>query len=341
MGAVSFLSSLSNKALLDETKRLAGNERGSTAALIAALSEVDRRGLYLDEGYSCMFYYCTKTLLLSEPCAYLRIEVARLSRLFPEIIEHIATGALTLTTTALIAPLLTLQNAQELIASISFKTKREVERLIAERNPKPDVPTVVRKQPATATCVRSPLVAAIPEPSAPTPPQPAREPAPPPPDLLVPLSAATYKIQFTADQDTHDKLRHAQSLLRHQIPAGDLASIINRALTLLIADVERKKLGRVAKPKGSAKLVASDSRHIPAAVRRAVADRDKGQCAFVGTQGRCSERGFLEFHHVVPFAAGGIATADNIELRCRAHNAHEAVLYFGEDVARDARRESG
>jgi hypothetical protein len=33
--------------------------------------------------------------------------------------------------------------------------------------------------------------------------------------------------------------------------------------------------------------------------------------------------------HVRPFANGGPSTADNIELRCRAHNQYEADLFFG------------
>ncbi len=33
--------------------------------------------------------------------------------------------------------------------------------------------------------------------------------------------------------------------------------------------------------------------------------------------------------HVTPYAAGGVATADNIQLRCRAHNGYEAERYFG------------
>jgi hypothetical protein len=64
-------------------------------------------------------------------------------------------------------------------------------------------------------------------------------------------------------------------------------------------------------------------------VRRAVWQRDDGRCAFIGRDGRrCDARGFVEFHHVKPFAAGGAASVENIELRCRAHNQHEADLYF-------------
>jgi 5-methylcytosine-specific restriction endonuclease McrA len=68
---------------------------------------------------------------------------------------------------------------------------------------------------------------------------------------------------------------------------------------------------------------------VPAAVRRAVWNRDGGRCAFVGSGGRCDESAFLEFHHVIPFAAGGPTTTENLELRCRAHNAYEAALDFG------------
>jgi hypothetical protein len=71
------------------------------------------------------------------------------------------------------------------------------------------------------------------------------------------------------------------------------------------------------------------------AVRREVWRRDGGRCAFLGATGRCTERGFLELHHVVPFAAGGNATASNIELRCRAHNAYEAEQFFGSCTLRE------
>jgi 5-methylcytosine-specific restriction endonuclease McrA len=73
-----------------------------------------------------------------------------------------------------------------------------------------------------------------------------------------------------------------------------------------------------------ARGVATTSRHIPAAVRRAVWARDEGRCAFIGSRGRCTERGFLEFHHVLPFADGGAAVVENIQLRCRAHNQYES-----------------
>ena len=71
------------------------------------------------------------------------------------------------------------------------------------------------------------------------------------------------------------------------------------------------------------------SRRIPAAIKRLVWQHDGGQCAFTGSRGRCTATGFLEYHHVVPFAAGGETSAGNLELRCRTHNQYEADRYFG------------
>lgn len=127
----------------------------------------------------------------------------------------------------------------------------------------------------------------------------------------------------------HEKLRQAQALLRHQIPDGDLCKILDRALTALLQDLARKKLAATERPRTS-QGVARGSRHIPAAIRRAVWNRDGGMCVYVADNGRrCAEEAFLEFHHVVPYAAGGPATAENIQLRCRAHNGYEAERKFG------------
>ena len=142
--------------------------------------------------------------------------------------------------------------------------------------------------------------------------------------------------------------RKVQDLLRHAVPDGDVASIFERALTLLLADLEKKKLGKTARPRRAlAPLPRTSrtlrSRHVPADVKREVWERDRGQCAFVGTKGRCTERGFLELHHVIPFADGGLTTVANLQLRCRAHNGYEAELFYvpaqrdaGTEVMREA-----
>jgi len=146
---------------------------------------------------------------------------------------------------------------------------------------------------------------------------------------VTPLAPDRYKVQVTIGGDTLEKLRLAKDLLRHALPSGDEAAILDRALTALLADLAQKKFAATERPRPSGGAVPG-SRHVPAEVKRTVWLRDLGRCAFVGATGhRCMERGFLEFHHIAPYALGGEATAANIQLRCRNHNAYEARLYFG------------
>ena len=129
--------------------------------------------------------------------------------------------------------------------------------------------------------------------------------------------------------ETYEKLRRAQNLLRHTIPNGDPAAIFDRALTLLVAELEKTKLAATARPRAQRPFGVRLA-HVAAAIKRVVWKRDGGQCAFVGGTGRCTERGFLENHHVVPEGARRRdQRGDNLQLRCRAHNAYEAEQHFG------------
>jgi hypothetical protein len=150
--------------------------------------------------------------------------------------------------------------------------------------------------------------------------------------VVTPLAPERYKIQFTVTRDVHDKLRQAQDLLRHGIPDGDVAAIFEKALTLLLEHTAKRKCAATARPRAAAPPRAR-TRYIPAAVRRVVWSRDAAQCAFMGTDGRCTERSGLEFHHVHPFAAGGESSSSaNIDLRCRRHhNLYETELCFAVD----------
>jgi hypothetical protein len=327
------LQELSNTALLEETARLASRERGATAALIAAIAEVDARRLYLGESCPSMFVYCTRVLHLSEHAAYDRIEAARLSRRFPAILAQLEDGALTLTNVRLLGPHLTHANADALMTEAAHKSRSEVERLIARLRPQPDVPAAIRKLPERRS-LPSPVSARIDLPETGT--VTVSVPTPPPLRAAVvkPLAPERYKVQFTIDDETHRILRRVQDLMRHSVPNGDLSTIFNRALIALLEGLEKRRAAVTKRPRAG-RAQANGSRHIPASVRREVWKRDAGRCAFVGSNGRCSETGFLELHHVQPFAAGGRAVAENIELRCRAHNAYEAELFFGTSIVRE------
>src|SRR5688500_20003139 len=97
--------------------------------------------------------------------------------------------------------------------------------------------------------------------------QPTAAPAPKP--TVMPLAPERYKVQLTISRDTHDKLRRVQALARHTIPSGDPAEIFDRALTLLLHELERCRCAETPSPLG-ARAASADSRHIPAPVKREV-----------------------------------------------------------------------
>jgi 5-methylcytosine-specific restriction endonuclease McrA len=247
------------------------------------------------------------------------------------------------------------------LATAAQAGKEKIEFLIAELAPKPDVPASVRKLPGAGAKTkeeRGPSFqpsllepgrdasAPVSSSSISTPEEAASLPMPRVPRPIVqPLAPERYRVQFTIGQDTRDRLRRVQSLLRRQIPDGDTAAIFDRALRVL-EEVEGKRLGFAPKPKrprgeggrtyenrirpGTDKTHKDGSRHIPAAVKRAVWWRDAGRCAFVSDAGhRCTERSFLELHHIHPYALDGLATVSNISLRCRRHNQYEGETVFG------------
>jgi len=345
---ISLVGQLSDQQLIAQVKLLAQREREATAALIAHLAVLDERGLYLAEGCSSMFTYCLQVLHLSEHAAYGRIEAARAARKYPIILEFLGNGSVNLTTVTLLAPHFTRENHVELLAAAKHQRKRQVEELVAALRPLPSVPSSIRRLPAPS---RGSGPATVPEATSCSaaefpvaddplgresvgllqqlPSSPAR------PAVVAPLAPERYKIQFTANAETCEKLRLAQELLRHQVPDGDLGQVIERALTALLKDLTKQKFAATDQPRTSrdpeSHSAGSASRHIPAEVRRQVWTRDGGRCAFVAQSGhRCTERGFLEFHHVLPYSVGGKASADNIQLRCRAHNGFEVDLYFGD-----------
>jgi hypothetical protein len=357
-------SHLSDGALIAEVTRCARDERHATAQLIAHLAELDARRLYLGAGHSSLFAYCHHALGLSEDAAYNRVEAARACRLFSQVLAQLDEGSLTITSVRLLSRHLTAENHCDLLAAASRRSKREVEELIAYRFPRPDTASSVRKIPER-TQSRVPVVSTRPvtEPaqvaSAPTTTMAAPAPvlmapetvgshptAPTHRPAVKPLAADRYEIRFTASAATRDRLKVAQDLLRHAIPSGDVAAIFDRALSELIEAHSRRKMAVVRRPAKARSVTADahsavdDSRHVAAEVKRLVWVRDGGRCAFVGASGhRCSERAFLEYHHVVPYAVGGQAAIANIQLRCRAHNGYEADLFFGTD--RGKRRADG
>ncbi len=329
--------------LLEVLAKLAARDVELEAELLVHIGEVDARGLALAKGFRSLHAYCVEVLHFSESAAFHRITAARAVRRFPEILARIRSGELHLSGLRLLEPHLTRENCKELLDLARHQSKRAIEEKLADRAPRPDAPSLVRRLPEPVTAAK-PAVLAAPPPAAPACPTPAPVPvtmrppiAPRPPE---PLGGSRYKIQFTAGPETHAKLVEAQALLRHQIPDGDLGRIFDRALDALLREARRAKFAETDRPRETQTSSSPASRHIPAAIRRAVASRDGERCTFEARNGRrCDARNALEFHHVVPFARSGRHRLSEIALRCRAHNGHAACRDFGAEYMARFRRE--
>src|ERR1044072_5157422 len=138
------LTHLADGTLLRNLATQVARDRATTAALLAHLAEVDERQLYRAAAYESMFQYCVHERLMPEEATASRIPVARTARQFPAIFSLLADGRLNLTAVLLLTPHLTAETVDELLAAATHKTKPEIERLLAERFPRPDLPTLVQ-----------------------------------------------------------------------------------------------------------------------------------------------------------------------------------------------------
>jgi len=268
-------------------------------------------------------------------------------------------GRLHLSGIAKLAPHLTRRNREKLLERATHQTKRQIETLLAEVAPRPDVPTVMRKLPEPKAAekvtpvlqLRPNEVAALPVELRPDgaaapglelrPGGVVLSPVPVRPAVVEPLSPGRYKLELTVSAELHAKLERLQALMRPTVPGGDLARIVDVAVTEKLERLEARRFGKAKTPrKGLEETDTSpSSRHIPAAVKRAVYERDGGQCRFVDAHGRrCIERDRLEFHHLQPWGRDGDHSPENLQLACFVHNQHLAERDYGKGVMQRYRR---
>jgi 5-methylcytosine-specific restriction endonuclease McrA len=164
-----------------------------------------------------------------------------------------------------------------------------------------------------------------------------------PASRIEPVAPRSFRVHFTASAELRDKLERLQALMRSSVPDGDLGRIIEQAVTEKLERPEAKRFGEARKPRK--RLSQTDtrprSRHIPAAVRRAVEKRDGGRCTYRNEDGRrCTRRHDLEFHHREPYGFGGDHSPENLALMCRTHNNLMAEQDYGREVMWRHRRPS-
>jgi hypothetical protein len=205
MNSQTVVESLSSSDLRSATQQLVRRSHGVEAELLVHLGEIDERKLYLDWSFASMFAFCVGELGFSEDVTCNRIDIARAARRMPAILEALRSGQVHLAGPRLLAPHLTPENQEKVLAEAAGKSKRQIEELVARLSPQPPVPNVVRKlpgrpNPSPEASAAFSFAAAIPVAPPESPPAFAPPPAPPTRHheraAIAPLSEDTFKFQF-------------------------------------------------------------------------------------------------------------------------------------------------
>jgi 5-methylcytosine-specific restriction endonuclease McrA len=321
----------SDAALSHDTPESLFRQDTQTAEALAHIAEFDARKLYRPAGYDSMHEYLVQVCNRSQDAAYDLVQAARCAREFPAMFEMVADSRLHLAGVLLLAPHLTYANAAELLEASDKKSKRQIAAVLAARFPRSEVLPLVTAIPdqkfGPVRIVKTANALSF------GPGRTDNEPRP----KVEPIAQRRYVLQLSIGEETHALLQSVQDLLSHQVPGGDLAQVLHRALG--IADAELKKAKYAATDKPRRARGSSNARCIPACVRRAVYERDGGQCTYVSESGhRCASRKRLEFDHMLEVARGGESTMENVRLRCRAHNQYTAEKTFGAEFMEQKRQ---
>lgn len=253
------LKHLTDKALLEDTKKLVSQERSILVKLLHHLNEIDKRKLYTELKYASLHDYCTRELKLADTSTHYRIVTARLMNELPRILPKIENGCLSLSNiTMAVKHMKDLKiedtiEKERILESIENLSKRECEIKLFE-----------------LTGIERPKM-----------------------------------TNLTIKDETYLLLQRARDLISTPMTQDELLQFLIRAF------IERAEKSRF-KTQTNADLHTPEyvTRVIPAAIKRAVHERDGGKCT------KCGSTHNLQYDHIIPFSLGGKSTLENIRLLC-------------------------
>jgi hypothetical protein len=256
------------------------------AELVGVLAEVIRHRVFVAHGYPSVFAYVC-SLGLSENIAYSLITVARKSLEVPELSQKLERGEITLTNARRVAAVLTVKNQSEWLKKASELSSRKLEKEIA------------RERPEMAT-----------------------------PEKATYVSENRVKLELGLSEIEMLKLRKIQDLesqrQRRSVTLEETLQVMSEEYLKRHDPVRRAKRQVVKKPSKPLKKLVAQRRSVPAPVLHAVNLRDERMCTFRLPDGsRCTQRRFLEIHHLQPFSQGGPSTLQNLTTLCQAHHQYE------------------
>lgn len=268
--------------LHEKALQIAKSYLRAESELIEVLQIIDQCRGYREAGYKSLFEYTTQALKLSESVAYNLITVARKSREIPVLQEKIKSCEISLSNARAIAPVLTRANQGKWLSAASTLSKRELEK------------EIVREHPELRLKDREKYIA-----------------------------EERLELRIGVSEKLHQKLKRAQDLASSKNKKA--ASLEETLEALVEAYLEKedplRKAERVWKSKeASPNKVPKSSRYIPAPLKHEIYLRDQAQCTHEQNGKRCSERRWLDIHHILPRSRGGSDTPENLTTLCKGHH---------------------
>ena len=337
------VENLTNNELITKLYALDKIETETVSKLLLFLGEIDKRKLYLEAGYSSLFSYCTEKLGYSENIAYSRITVCRLIRKYPVVQDYFLSKKTNLTNLSLISRIITPENIEEILSSISGKTKREVELFIASYSPEYSRKKILREKVKPVVVPVSNVKTETETEKKDKRSHKQAKPACEKSKDKTPEMETRFELKLSVDEETFKAIERVKELLSGKYPEGvKLEHIIKEGTSLFLDKnaperkeerrIKRKEKKEVSKIKESTfpRKGKEHSRNIAAEVKDEVYLRDGGQCTYVSDDGvRCNCRHNLHIDHIIPFAKGGSNNLKNLRLLCRQHNMLMAEKEFG------------
>ncbi len=303
------LNNLPDDTLLKTIRDLVAREREISLQILHHLREVERRRLFAVLGYASLFEYCVQELEYSNGSAHRRIASMRLLKELPEIEEKIAGGRLNLSLVSRAQSFFKQEEIEApeakraIIALLMDKSDREAERELARRA---TAPASIRPERTRA------------------------------------ITERVSEIRFAAENEFLEEIEELRALLAHARPGMSIAEALKYGIQLALDKHRPKKPianpvdatspdSNCASPTPLPAQEGTPRRAPTAAIKRAVWARDGGRCTYSHGGRRCTSRYALEFDHIRPWALGGETNAENLRLRCRAHNQLGAIRVFGRE----------
>ncbi len=285
------------KDLHTHTLELVREERRLTGLVIENLQKISDLNLFLEMGYSSLFTYCTRALGYSEACAYRRIQAVKVARQLPEVKEKLNSGVINLTNLSMAQSLITsatlsLEEKREVLHKIENCTKRQAEIALAQLGRTPNGPGLGQEK-------------------------------------LTFRNGNEALLQLQVSKQTIEKLDRLKKLRSHKNPnmtysdlVDDLCDCLLRKIDPLEQKTDRTKNSKSTLIRSARSTTHNNRRFISAKLKRAVWQRDNGQCTFVDpqTMNRCESMHLLQIDHIKPVFLGGEASHNNLRLLCHAHH---------------------